>query len=189
MVNQSCAVPALFRGMDRVHWSSSDMVLESSNSDESVSKVVWEHEATCNLPFNIWKCFMLFVKYRECNSFGIAVGQVVKRAERQCESKWCLKQDKWPSILWQCMASRLYKMTSSDHDDQANRDTTELKGNGGRKVPLGDCLVQALVHSWICWGYAQEQIQLGSGYLQGWRLHSLSEQLLPLLGHNHSNIS
>lgn len=29
------------------------MVLESSNSDESVSKVVWEHEAACNLPFNI----------------------------------------------------------------------------------------------------------------------------------------
>lgn len=155
------------------------MVLESSNSDESVSKVVWEHEAACNLPFNIWKYLMLFVKYRECNSFGIAVGQVVKRAERQCGSKWCVRQGKWPFLPWQCRASRLWR--------QAKRDTTELKGNRGRKVPLGDCLLQALVHSWICWGYAQEQTQLGSEYLQGWRFHSLSEQLLPLLGHDHSN--
>lgn len=85
-VNQSCVGPAVFQGVDRVHWSNKDMVLESSDSDESVSKVVWEHEAPCNLPFKYLKIFYAFHKI-QCTSFGIAVGQVVKRAERQCGSK------------------------------------------------------------------------------------------------------
>lgn len=61
-VNQSCAGPALFQGVDRVRLSRSDMVLEGLDSDESVSKMVWEHEAPCNFPFKYLKVFHAFHK-------------------------------------------------------------------------------------------------------------------------------
>jgi len=38
------------------------VVLEGSGSDESVSKMVWEHEAPCNFPFQYLKVFYAFHK-------------------------------------------------------------------------------------------------------------------------------
>lgn len=38
------------------------MVLEGSDSDESVSKMVWEHEAPCHFPFKYLKVFYAFHK-------------------------------------------------------------------------------------------------------------------------------
>lgn len=38
------------------------MVLEGLDSDESVSKMVWEHDAPCNFPFKYLKVFYAFHK-------------------------------------------------------------------------------------------------------------------------------
>lgn len=38
------------------------MVLEGSDTDESVSKIVWEQDAPCNFPFKYLKVFYAFHK-------------------------------------------------------------------------------------------------------------------------------
>lgn len=75
------------------------MVLEGLDCDESVSSMVWEHEILRNFPFKYLKSFMPNFFFTESEiSFDIAVDQLVKRAQRQCGLKCCLRRDMWPTL-------------------------------------------------------------------------------------------
>lgn len=61
------------------------MGLESSDTDESVSKMVWEHDAPCNFPFQYLKVFHTFHKIQRVEFLWNCHGP---SCQKRSEAEW-----------------------------------------------------------------------------------------------------
>lgn len=58
------------------------MVLEGSDTDESESKIIWEHDAPCNFPLKYLKVFYAFHKIQSAILFELPWARLSKELRR-----------------------------------------------------------------------------------------------------------
>ena len=75
------------------------------------------------------------------------------------------------------------------HDCSTDRQNTGSQNHSGWWVPLGIISSNPSAHPGSSRAGAQDCVQTAFDYLQEWRLHNLSGQLVPVLRHPHSEKS